>query len=117
MDEATRHEVRKDAKQFRYSVAFLEPVWPGNHRRRICSDFARHLARLQDSLGTLNDFAVASASRDHLFARCDPIAAARFGSRLEGLLHSRSGSQGKHLRRAEKALDRIADLPAWWKQG
>jgi len=117
MTETVRHEVRKDAKQLRYAIGFLDGAWPKAHRREQRSRFTRQLTRLQDSLGALNDLAVASASRDTMFATCDPITAARLGARLESLLSSQSESQARLLRRADKALDRIATSPPWWKQG
>lgn len=115
LDEPTRHEVRKDAKQLRYAIGFLAPLWRQSASARHRTRLARDLARLQELLGTLNDLAVAQASQPDLFATADPITAARLGARLQSLLASRGESRKRLLRRAEKTLDRIAATPAWWK--
>jgi CHAD domain-containing protein len=114
LDEEARHEVRKDAKQLRYAVGFLETLWPQPALRKDKARFARELARLQDSLGMLNDLAVA-ADHESLFTDLDPITAARLGARVETLVGTRSDSRRKLLRKAEKALARIAETHPWWK--
>lgn len=116
MTELVRHEIRKDAKQLRYATIFLEGAWAKGCRRKQRARFVRELTRLQDSLGALNDLAVASTSRDSLFADCDPITASRLGAKLDSLLSGPAGSKPRLLDRADKALNRIATTPPWWKQ-
>jgi len=116
MTETVRHEVRKDAKQLRYAIGFLDGAWPKAHRREQRSRFTRQLTRLQDSLGALNDLAVASASRDTMFATCDPITAARLGARLESLLSSQSESQARLLRSHTIQHISFGPSPTGWKR-
>lgn len=55
LDEEARHEFRKDMKTLRYTAEFFEPFWP----EEAWSGFHAALQELQDSLGLLNDLAVA----------------------------------------------------------
>ncbi len=57
---ADRHRTRIAAKKLRYAVEFFGPAF-GKRDARRARRFARSLASLQDSLGTLNDVAVAEA--------------------------------------------------------
>lgn len=57
LDDEPRHELRKDLKTLRYLSEFFAPFWPGGRRER----FLTHLRGLQDSLGLLNDLALARA--------------------------------------------------------
>lgn len=50
-----RHALRKDLKTLRYLSEYFAPFWPGGRRDR----FLTHLRGLQDSLGVLNDLALA----------------------------------------------------------
>jgi len=55
LDEEARHEFRKDMKTLRYTAEFFEPFWP----EEAWGGFHAALQELQDSLGLLNDLAVA----------------------------------------------------------
>ena len=55
LDDADRHEFRKDLKTLRYLVEFFLPLWPGRRTARL----AARLGRLQDRLGYLNDLTLA----------------------------------------------------------
>ncbi|WP_395543766.1 CHAD domain-containing protein [Neotabrizicola sp. sgz301269] len=55
LDEEARHEFRKDMKTLRYTAEFFEPFWP----EEVWGGFHAALQELQDSLGLLNDLAVA----------------------------------------------------------
>ena len=57
MAEPLRHELRKDLKTLRYLSEFFAPFWPGP--RYLV--FVDRMRTLQDSLGTLNDLALARA--------------------------------------------------------
>ncbi|MES2847395.1 MAG: CHAD domain-containing protein [Pseudomonadota bacterium] len=48
-----RHDLRKDLKTFRYLSEFFGPFWPDD----VARPSIHLLKRLQDELGTLNDFA------------------------------------------------------------
>ncbi len=55
LSPAERHAVRIQVKKMRYSCEFFAPLFPGKGSARMCES----LAALQDSLGRLNDVAVA----------------------------------------------------------
>ncbi len=55
MDVPSRHEVRIELKKFRYSVDFLNALYPS----RSVKPFLKALARMQDQFGHLNDVSVA----------------------------------------------------------
>jgi CHAD domain-containing protein len=73
MDDAARHELRKDAKKLRYAAEFFAPLYPGKR----CRAYRKALARLQDVLGRLNDAAVAATLAREL-AGPEVVAAAAF---------------------------------------
>jgi inorganic triphosphatase YgiF len=50
------HPLRKSLKKVRYSVEFLESIFPPKRAKR----FLRHLEKLQEALGEINDAAVAT---------------------------------------------------------
>jgi CHAD domain-containing protein len=58
LDDRERHKLRIAAKKLRYATQFFAGLFPGKRARRRRKAFARHLARLQDHLGTLNDNAI-----------------------------------------------------------
>lgn len=65
-----RHELRKDLKTLRYLSEYFAPFWPGRQRER----FLTHLRGLQDSLGVLNDLALARALTGGLAETSDEAA-------------------------------------------
>ncbi|QOZ28314.1 CYTH and CHAD domain-containing protein [Bradyrhizobium sp. CCBAU 51753] len=52
-----RHKVRIRAKKIRYAVDFFESLFPGKRERKRLARLSKHLKRVQDALGSLNDFA------------------------------------------------------------
>jgi CHAD domain-containing protein len=56
IDDAARHQVRKDAKTLRYGAEFFAALFSRRKRHRR---FLKALETLQDALGALNDLAVA----------------------------------------------------------
>jgi inorganic triphosphatase YgiF len=50
-----RHKLRIGVKKIRYAVDFFESLFPKS-RQRALSRLSRHLKKIQDSLGSLNDF-------------------------------------------------------------
>jgi inorganic triphosphatase YgiF len=63
-DPGKLHALRLQVKKVRYATEFVEPLFPGKKARR----FARRLARVQDTLGQLNDVATAERLVDTLLA-------------------------------------------------
>ena len=77
--------------------------------------FGKALGRLQDSLGELNDLAIASNGQYELFSDLDAITAAKYTAQLNKLLASLKKSRQKLLKIAEKSIAEIDETPAWWK--
>jgi triphosphatase len=57
-DDEQRHEVRKTAKKLRFASEFFASLFDSKNARRRHKRFLGALERLQDKLGTLNDFAM-----------------------------------------------------------
>ncbi|MBR0826061.1 CHAD domain-containing protein [Bradyrhizobium manausense] len=52
-----RHKFRIRIKKVRYAIEFLESLYPGKREQRRLARMSKHLKRIQDALGSLNDFA------------------------------------------------------------
>lgn len=117
MPDAERHRLRINAKKLRYASEFFASVFPGRAAADRRRTFVRALSRLQDSLGELNDIAVASARQHAWFDGLEPITAARLAAELGELLDERHKSRRKLLKMAETSLTDMVEVPAWWKPG
>ncbi|MES5488313.1 CHAD domain-containing protein [Bradyrhizobium sp. INPA03-11B] len=51
-----RHKVRIRAKKIRYAIDFFESLFAGKHERKQLKRLSKQLKRIQDALGSLNDF-------------------------------------------------------------
>lgn len=117
MPDSSRHELRKDAKKFRYAAEFFATLRGGQGPSRRRQASVKALERLQDSLGELNDMTVAARSRKAMFEGLDAIVAARLAAQLEELLKEHRKSRRKLLNVAKRSLARITGESAWWKAG
>ncbi len=117
MSVAERHKLRIKIKKLRYAVEFFSSLFPqeasGKNRRR----FSRELARLQESLGELNDLAAVTTEAGQLFAGIDPIVAAGLEAQLEELLKGNRKKVKSLLKQSQKSLSRLEKAPVWWKSG
>lgn len=73
LDVAARHELRKALKNLRYTAEFFEGLYPPERVK----PFTKHLKRLQDDFGYLNDSANAGQIVNLVRARAAGDAAAR----------------------------------------
>lgn len=55
VDDAGRHQARKDAKKLRYAAEFFGSLFSGKRETRRYKRFISAMESLQDQLGTLND--------------------------------------------------------------
>lgn len=117
LSDGDRHQLRIDVKKMRYAVGFFSSLFRTGSTARKRLATAKALDSLQDSLGELNDLAVASAARDALFAELEPITAARQMAQLDALLARQAKARGKLLKAARRSLAELARAPAWWKSG
>jgi inorganic triphosphatase YgiF len=51
-----RHKLRIRIKKIRYAVEFFEGLFPAKRERRKLARLSKHLKKIQDALGALNDF-------------------------------------------------------------
>jgi CHAD domain-containing protein len=105
---AELHPLRKSLKKLRYSVEFLQSIFPPKRAKR----FLRHLKKLQEALGEINDSAMATRLAEGLAA----------GKHLElaPSVAAISSSQGRAARDAMKGLaekwEAYCDEPRFWKR-
>lgn len=113
MSDDALHELRIRGKKLRYAAEFFGALYPDHAAERKA--FAKALGRLQDTLGSLHDLAVAHDQRDSLFADLEPITAAGLSAQLATLLDHHGPTRKQLLKAATKTLGRVADASAWWK--
>ncbi len=117
MPVSERHALRIEVKKLRYAAEFFTGLFAALDARQSKQRFVKTLGRLQESLGALNDMAVAAGNAGNLFADVEPIAAAGLEVQLGDLLKPSKKQAAKMLRRSAKALAKIGGQPAWWKSG
>ncbi|MGR3249497.1 MAG: CYTH and CHAD domain-containing protein [Paracoccus sp. (in: a-proteobacteria)] len=105
LDDAARHELRKDAKKLRYATGFFRQLFDGKKERSRQKTFIGALKKVQDKLGTLNDLATAPELLDRLGLRGDPDSA---------VLLTR-GRKKSLLSKAEGAHGDLIDARRYWK--
>ncbi|PPQ44382.1 CHAD domain-containing protein [Rhodopseudomonas palustris] len=78
LDDEERHQVRIAAKKLNYAIGFFESLFDGRTGKRL-ERFRKHLKKLLDALGALNDVAVhrklAGKFSRRATAKLDPDAA------------------------------------------
>lgn len=114
-DEAL-HERRIKGKKLRYAAEFFASLHTAQHCRKARKTATKALGELQDCLGSAHDLAVAHEQRESLFADLEPIAAAGLSAQMAELLGGHGPGRKQLIRSAAKALDRVAQTPAWWKR-
>jgi triphosphatase len=115
LDDRQCHQLRINAKKLRYATEFFSPLFASGPQRKAARESAKHLTRLQDRLGQLNDMAVAATGHPDLFAELEPIEAAGLAAQFGELLAVDRKARRKLLKAANKDLERIAELPRWWR--
>lgn len=109
------HALRIRGKKLRYAAEFFAGLCPGEAARKQRRAFVKALGRMQDSLGDVQDLAVAHGQHPNLFADLEPITAARLSAQLAELLDGHDPGRKRLIKSAAAALERVADAPAWWK--
>ncbi|MBD3834932.1 CHAD domain-containing protein [Brevundimonas bullata] len=107
LDADARHHLRIRAKRLRYAAEFFCDLFPSRRRR---ARYLKALERLQDTLGALNDLAVA---RDRIpgEAALDDAALAFAAGRVIG---RRERDEAALLAAALKACGRFHDARPFW---
>ncbi|CAN7160606.1 CHAD domain-containing protein [Phenylobacterium sp. LjRoot219] len=104
LSDEDRHQVRIDAKKLRYAAEGFQ----GLYGRKGPGDFIKALKSMQDELGALNDLATAETLLNSL--GLTPEAAFAAGE----LVGRKTTDKKRHIAKAAKALDRLADIAPFW---
>lgn len=104
LDDARRHEVRKNVKKLRYASEFFASLFDDKRGRRRHKRFFGALERLQDELGRLNDIATLSSVLEELGLEDSP----------EAQLIVPAGEKADLLDAAAEALDDLAEAKRFW---
>ena len=99
LDEETRHELRIQVKKLRYAIEFLRGLYP--HSGQAEKKFATAVEDLQESLGKLNDLAIAKA-----LVTASPTDDSWLIGAPEGLAH---------LKEAERAFRDLEAVGPFWR--
>lgn len=105
LSDEDRHRVRIDAKKLRYAAEGFEGLYGCKGPR----DLIKVLKTIQDELGFLNDIATAETLLNSL--GLSPEAAFAAGE----LVGRRATDKKRHIARAAKTLDRLADVDPFWR--
>ena len=111
------HARRIEVKKLRYANEFFAGLFHGKAIEADKRRFAKALSSLQNSLGELNDLAVAAARSENLFTGIDPIVAAGLEAQMEELLKSDAKQIKPLLKSAEKSRAKLIEARDWWKAG
>ena len=103
LDDAGRHRVRIAAKKLRYAAEAFAPLFTAEPGRR----FLKRLKALQDTLGALNDAAVAQTLVARLAPTDSPAA--------RDLLSAREAKRPKALKQAARQMKTLAEAKPFWR--
>ena len=108
MSDSERHRLRIKVKKLRYAVGFFASLQSEGEGAAGQKALAQALGRLQDSLGELNDMAMAQRDAEAGFADLDPISRARFAAQLQNVLEGKAHSRRRLMKAAQQALHMVA---------
>ena len=109
LDAEARHHLRIRAKRLRYAAEFFADLFPARRRR---ARYLKALERLQDTLGALNDLAVARDRIPGEAALDDPEIAFAAGR----VIGRRERDESALLAAALKACGRFHNARPFWTQ-
>lgn len=104
-----RHELRISVKKVRYGLEFLTPVLPKKRAQRANA----LLKRVQDSLGHLNDLAVAERTMALVSARATPAERRLMKRAGDALRSAHSKAAAKAEPETERLCHKLVKLPAF----
>lgn len=105
LDDATRHQVRIEAKKLRYAAEAFAALYD----HKAADRFVARLKKLQGALGDLNDLAVAGRLVERLQPKGSGIDAAR------ALIEAREAGRPEAVEAAVKAMKRLRKTEPFWK--
>lgn len=104
IDDAHRHEARKDSKKLRYAAEFFRSVFDEKRGSRRYEKFIAAMEVLQDELGALNDLATGPEVLEKHSLRDHPCA---------GTLISHA-NKDKLIAKAQSAIDEVLHTRRFW---
>jgi triphosphatase len=107
LDAASRHKLRIEVKNLRYTVEFFSPLFSGKAQAR----FLGRLEDIQERLGGLNDIAVGRDIAASVLGKDDAHAALAAGRAIG----RREAFQPRLIDEADHALKRFKDAPKFWR--
>ncbi len=105
LDDQDRHEIRKDAKKFRYAAEFFASLSDDKRSARRHSKFLKAMEALQDQLGALNDLVTEPDVLNRHGLSNHPAA--------DTVMYH--GAKGKLIDAAQDALDEVLDTKRFWR--
>lgn len=99
LDDEARHRARIEAKKLRYAAGFFDALYDGKTATRRKKAFGQAIEALQDSLGYLNDLAIAPALR------------AKFS--IAGMASKQA--RRRLLAKAERRYDKLMTIKRFWR--
>jgi CHAD domain-containing protein len=112
MTATDRHKFRIRMKKLRYAVEFFESLFRGKRQQKALARLSRHAKKIQDALGSLNDFIAdrKMAAEAALHAPPQDRRARAFAS---GIIVGREDEQARPLMKAAaKELRALRHLSA-----
>ncbi len=109
VSDAKRHKLRILVKRMRYAVEFFAATFATEKQAKLHADMLDALKDLQGALGSLNDI----VQRDKLI---EDAAEDGLDAALVSHLHEDKGARAKHLKLAEEAYEKFAELKRFWKR-
>ncbi len=105
LDDDHRHEVRKDAKRFRYAAEFFASLFDDARGVRRHKKFLAAMEALQDDLGALNDLATGPEVLDKHGLSGHPAKDSVISHADKDAL----------IERAQASLDDVLDSKRFWR--
>lgn len=117
LDAGSRHKLRIRAKRLRYAIEFFG----GLYAKRDRGDLLKALKAFQDTLGALNDLAVAR-ERGLAFAQAggqvsgeDDMAVAQQAFAVGLMVGARAGGEAKMIKTAQRQYEAVISAKRFWR--
>ena len=112
MTAAERHKFRIRMKKLRYAAEFVESLFPNKRGRKALTRLSKHAKKIQDALGSLNDF-IADRKMAAEAALHAPPQDSRARAFVSGIIVGREDEQARPLMKtAAKELRALRHLSA-----
>jgi CHAD domain-containing protein len=93
MSARERHKFRISVKKIRYAAEFFESLFPGKREQTQLARLSGHLKKLQDALGSLNDFIAHQKMAADAVEAQSLLLVMAFRQRLDDVFMARAGTE------------------------